>query len=109
MSTELSPLLAAFVEAKNTHDSRALAALFSEDAVVQDEGQEHHGRAAIQQWIEAANTKYRLSLEVTGVQESGTETILSAFISGNFPGSPVELHYHLTIKDGKITALHVEA
>ncbi len=43
MKTKLPPLLAAFVAAKNAHDTKAFIACFSPDAIVSDEKQTHKG------------------------------------------------------------------
>ncbi len=109
MSTTLTPLLASYVETMNAHDSAAFAANFAPEAIVHDEGHEHRGTAAIQAWIEAAHQKYQPTLEVTGVKEAGGGTVITGMVSGTFEGSPLELHHHLTIADGKIVALTITA
>ena len=110
MSTtvKLPALIAAFVQAKNEHDSAALAACFAEDAVVHDEGEEHRGTAAIKHWNEASNQKYQDTLKATALVERGGATILTALVAGNFEGSPVPLDFYFTIDGGKITGLHIE-
>ena len=93
----------------NANDSTAFTANFATDAIVQDEGREHRGIDAIRAWIEEAHRKYQPVLEVTRVTENGPETVLTGIVSGNFDGSPLELHHHLTIADGKIAALSIRA
>jgi hypothetical protein len=109
MSIQLTPLLASYVASMNAHDSAAFSDLFAPDAMVHDEGHVHRGIAAIKAWIEEAHRKYQPTLEVTGVTETGGETVLSGLVSGTFDGSPLELHHHLTIAGGKITALTIKA
>jgi hypothetical protein len=109
MSTTLTPLLASYVESMNANDSAAFTTNFAADAIVHDEGHEHRGTAAIKAWIEEAHRKYQPTLEVTGVAESGGETILTGLVSGTFDGSPLELHHHLTIAGNKIVALAIKA
>lgn len=109
MSVTLTPLLESFVTALNAQDSSAFVAQFTPDAVVQDEGREHRGSNAIKSWIEEAWEKYRPILEVTSVTENGTETILTGLVSGTFDGSPLELHYHIDVTNGKIAALRISA
>jgi ketosteroid isomerase-like protein len=107
MKTKLPPVLAAFVAAKNAHDSAAFIACFSADAVVRDEKQTHTGTPAIKTWFEEVSRKYRTQLSVTGLDERNGKTVLTADVSGNFPGSPFPFQYHLTLKDEKITALEI--
>jgi ketosteroid isomerase-like protein len=107
MKIELPPLLAAFVAAKNAHDSAAFIACFAPDAIVRDEKQTHTGTPAIKTWFEEASRKYRTRLSVTGVEERNGKTVLAADVSGDFPGSPFPFQYHHTLKDGKIAALAI--
>lgn len=107
MTSKLSPLIAAFVAAKNAYDSDAFTACFTENAVVHDEGQEIVGPAAIKKWIETSNAKYQDTLTVLGLAERNNETILTAEVAGNFEGSPVSLDFHFTIRDGKISRLAI--
>lgn len=107
MKPKLSPLLAAFVAAKNAHDAMAFIACFSPDAIVSDENQTHVGAPAIKVWFEEVSRKYRTQMNVTAIREHHGKTVLTADVSGDFPGSPFPFHYHLTLKDGKIAALEV--
>lgn len=107
MPIKLPQLIAAFVQAKNDHDSNALIACFANDAVVHDEGKELLGIAAIKKWIDASNAKYQVALEVVNFIERKDETILTAQVSGNFEGSPILLDYHLTVNEGKISELSI--
>lgn len=109
MKPNLPPLLAAFVAAKNAHDGTAFIACFTADAVVRDEQQTHTGPRAIQAWFEETSRKYRTQLSVTGVEEHDGKTVLTANVSGDFPGSPFPFQYHLTLKDGKIADLEITA
>lgn len=97
--------LAEFIRAKNAHDSAALTACFAPDAVVYDDGAEMRGRPAIKEWSEGVNKAYSLTMEPTGLTEAEDETVLTALVSGNFDGSPLEFEYRFKIKAGSITAL----
>lgn len=107
MKTKLSPLLTAFVTAKNTHDAGAFIACFSPDAVVRDENQTHVGAPAIRTWFEEASRKYQTQMNVTATEEHNGRTVLTADVSGDFPGSPFPFKYHLTLKEGKIAAMEI--
>ena len=45
---------------------------------------------------------------MTNVAEIGDKTIVTADVSGSFPGSPVQLRYNFTLKGDKIAALLIE-
>lgn len=105
MPIELTPLLTRFVAHMNDEDSAAFSACFTEDAVVEDEGHTHRGRAAIQAWIANAFTNYAPKLEVANVSSNGAGSVISGIVSGTFPGSPITLHYHLTHNEAQISHL----
>jgi hypothetical protein len=107
MSIKLPPIVGAFLKAKNSRDSKAFVACFSEEAVVQDEGQKYSGKAAIKKWIEESSVKYKVTVAAKSFLERDNESILTAQISGNFQGSPVMLDYHFIIDAGKISRLSI--
>ena len=44
---------------------------------------------------------------MTGATEAGEQAIATAQVSGSFPGSPAQIRYRFTLKDGKIAALAI--
>ena len=102
MTIELPSALEAFVKAQNDHDTEALLKCFTEDALVHDEGRDYQGATAIRAWSDAINEKYQLSMEVREVVEQEAEIRLTSLVTGNFPGSPAELIYFFSLRDGKI-------
>jgi ketosteroid isomerase-like protein len=107
MNIKIPAIIAEFLKAKNSYDSTAFVACFTDDAVVQDEGREMHGTAAIKKWIENSHAKYQDTVTAKGLVVCNNETVLTAQVSGNFTGSPVLLDFHFTIKDGKIIMLSI--
>jgi hypothetical protein len=105
----LPPLLTALVAAHNAHDVTAFAACFSEDAVVRDEGQVHFGRTAIHDWFEDVSRKYAPTLHVAELTTQDGEPVLHGKVSGNFPGSPLDMDYYLAVEDREIVALKIAA
>lgn len=107
----LLPLPAAYVLHMNAREYEAFAALFAPDAVVHDEGKEHHGPAAIQAWMEEAHRKYQPMFEPNSYkeEEGGSVCVITGVVSGNFEGSPIELRHRMTIAEGKITGLAITA
>ena len=104
---ELPQLVAQFVKTQNTYDSKAYTECFTETAIVHDEGKTHTGKKEIQAWIEDANERYRSVMKPLQYDESGSNGVLTAQVSGTFPGTPIVLKFHLGLKDGLIHSLNV--
>jgi hypothetical protein len=103
----LPNVVADLVAAQNNFDSVAYATCFSETAVVFDEGKTHKGRKEIEHWIADSNERYRATMTPVSFEENATESLLKAETSGNFPGSPIVLTYHLKIADDLIQSLKI--
>lgn len=101
----LPNVITELTKAQNNFDSLAYANCFSETAVVFDEGKTHRGKSEIQKWIEKANAEYNAVMKPLVYSE--TDEILKAEVSGNFPGSPINLNYHFELKDGLIESLKI--
>jgi len=104
---KLPTVLVALITAQNEHNSQAFAEVFTNDALVHDEGKIYSGKAAIKTWNEGTNKKYKTRLEPEAMQEKGAEIILTVLVSGTFEGSPITLEYHFRIKDSKIIYLNI--
>ena len=104
----LPATLAKYVEASNAGDAAATVELFSESAVVVDDGAELCGREPIQAWIEESTRKYQAQLVPLALEESGDHTVLCGRVSGNFPGSPIELDFDFVLSEDKITRLAIK-
>jgi hypothetical protein len=106
-NTKLIGPVANYVAAVNAQDIEAMTANFSEAAVVRDEGQNRQGIAAIRQWAVEVSKNYRPTVETLDVAQADGRTILTGRVSGNFPGSPVELRYVFTLDGGRIVRLEI--
>ena len=106
-ATNLAQPVADYIAAANAQDSDAVAACFSDSAVVNDEKRERRGIAAIREWAVEVSEKYRPTVEVLGVAERDGLTIVTGRISGNFPGSPAKLRYAFTLTGGRIARLEI--
>ncbi len=104
----LPKVIADLVKAQNNQDSVAYANCFAETAVVFDEGKTHTGKEEIQGWIAQANQKYKTTMKPIGFTQADAMGVLSAEISGSFPGSPLILNYHVELKDGLIQSLKIK-
>lgn len=106
--TELAPAIATYIEATNSRDTSAVAQCFAEDANVFDEGQHQVGTAAIARWMEDTAQRYQPRFEVLKVQHRTGKVLVSNVVTGNFPGSPLELRYTFRLNEqGKISRLDI--
>lgn len=108
MNNELPPVIAAFFHATNTREFSDFLSLFTPDAHVNDEANDYYG-AEIAVWIDRATADTKPTAEVTSVTSVGEQSTVTAKVSGNFPGSPVQLRYYFTLNEGKIATLLIKA
>jgi ketosteroid isomerase-like protein len=109
MPMELSDAIAGYVASANAHDAEACVRYFTEDAVVHDEGQEKRGHAAIRAWKEEVSRKYRPVVKALDVTRNNEKLIMTAAVSGDFKGSPIDLHFTFTLRGDKIARLDIAA
>lgn len=103
----LPKVVSDFVNAQNTFDSEASANCFSQTGTMLEEGRLYKGRVAIQRLLEETNEKYRSVMKPLAYTEDGTSGVLSAEVSGNFPGSPAVLQFQFTLRNNLIDYLKV--
>jgi len=84
-----------------------MIAAFSENAVVEDEKEQHRGREAIRAWMNETIAKDDFHVEPTNVADEDGKTIVTALVSGSFPGSPVSLRHSFTFAGAKIVRLQI--
>jgi hypothetical protein len=107
MVMKLPSPIADYLVAENTQDVDALVACFTDAAVVHDEGHDRRGPAAIRAWKEETRRKYQATIEALSVVEADGKTVLRGLVSGNFPGSPVELGFTFAFEGDKIASLEI--
>ena len=100
-----APVAAYF--AADTAGAEAVAQCFTDGAVVIDERQEYRGRTAIARWKADVSAKFRYSVERLGARVAGDHTTVTGRVTGDFPGSPVDLQYHFTLEGDKIARLEI--
>lgn len=106
MSTNLPRSIDAYFAA-DKGDSEAVARCFTDNAVVKDEGHTYNGVAAIKQWKTDSSKKYTYTSEPFASEEKDGKTIVTSRLTGNFPGSPVELRYFFGLEGNKIASLEI--
>ena len=106
MTLTLTKPIAAFFTADKS-DSDALSRCFTESAIVKDEGRTYQGRAAIKKWKADASTKYQYTSEPFACEEKDGKTLVTSRLTGNFPGSPVDLRFFFELEGDKIASLEI--
>jgi ketosteroid isomerase-like protein len=107
MIDNLPKPIALYVAAENSGDANLLEQCFAEDAVVLDEHETHASLAAIKKWKAETKKKYQHTIEPLKFAEKEGKTVVTNRLTGNFPGSPVELEFVLTLTGGKIVSLEI--
>ena len=88
-------------------DSEAVAACFTDNAVVKDEGHTYQGRDAIKKWKANVSTKYQYTCEPFACEQTNGRTVVTCRLTGNFPGSPVDLRFFFELAGDRIASLEV--
>lgn len=100
--------LQTYFAAANAQDREAFLACFAKEAMVRDEGKARQGRDAIAEWNDWAIRKYNCRYKVLKCDPTETGAGITARVSGNFPGSPIELTYKFTLENGLIRELEIK-
>ena len=104
MTLDLAKPIAAYFTA-DKGDSEAIGRCFTENAIVKDEGHTYNGLVAIKKW--KSDGKYTYTSEpFASVQEDG-KTVITSHLTGNFPGSPVDLRFFFELEGDKIASLEI--
>jgi SnoaL-like domain len=98
--------IAAYFDA-DKRDGEAVARCFTTRAIVKDEGQTYRGPAAIKQWKTEASAKYSYTSEPFAVEQKEGRYVVTSRLTGNFPGSPVDLRFVFRLEGGKIAFLEI--
>ena len=100
-----APVAAYFVA--DATGAEAVAECFADGAVVIDERQEYRGRTAIARWKAEASAKFRYTVDRLSAHVSVDQTTVTGRVTGDFPGSPVDLQYRFTLEGDKIARLEI--
>ena len=106
MSLELPKPIAAYFAA-DRGDIEAVARCFTDNAVVKDEGRTYDGLAAIKQWKSESSAKYTYTSEPFASEQKDGKTLITSRLTGNFPGSPVNLRFFFLLEGDKIASLEI--
>src|SRR5437016_2819728 len=107
MIDNLPKPIAVYIAVENNGDTSLLDKCFAEDAVVRDERKTINGLAAIKTWKAETKKKYQHTVEPLKFVEQDDKTLVTNRLTGNFPGSPIELEFVFTLAGDKIVSLEI--
>ncbi len=107
MTITLPPPVAAYFSVDANGAPEAFVQLFAEQAVVVDERQTYTGRGQIREWKQGTASQYTYTAEPFAIQGDAQQATVTARLTGNFPGSPVDLRYRFAIQGDLITVLEI--
>lgn len=107
MNIALPNAVEIYLQADTATDESLFSQCFAADAEVHDEGRTIRGVDAIKAWKREAKRKYQYQVEPLSASQDGDKVVMSARLTGNFPGSPVVLTYTFVLKDDRIAALEI--
>ena len=93
--------------AADRHGADAVALCFTKDGVVRDEGHTYTGVAAIEKWKAGAFAQYSYIAEPVALEKKDGKHIVTSRVTGDFPGSPVNLQFVFTLERGRIATLEI--
>jgi limonene-1,2-epoxide hydrolase len=99
--------IAAYFAADRQGDPASIAQYFTDQAVVRDEGRTHAGAAAIKAWKTETSTKYSYTSEPIGLEAADAVHVVTSRLTGNFPGSPVNLRFAFRLEGNRIAYLEI--
>ena len=109
MIDNLPKPIALYVAAENSGDANLFDQSFAKDAVVRDEDKTIEGLAAIKKWKAETKKKYQHTVEPLAFAEKDDKIIVINRLTGNFPGSPIDLEFVFTLERDKIAALEIRS
>src|SRR5213080_1404185 len=107
MPANLPIPIATYIAAANQGEAEALAQCFAENAIGRDEGKTIEGLAAIRKWMVETKQKYQHTIQPLASTQKDGKTIVTNRLTGNFPGSPIELEFVFTLEANKIASLEI--
>ncbi len=107
MKTKLPKLLEKYVQASNENNVKKFVSCFASSASVHDEGELRTGIDQISSWFVKTRRKYKFKTEPLHFEDHKDSAVLTARVTGDFPGSPINLSYKFRFKSGLIEELSI--
>ena len=107
MAIRLPKPIDIYFASENLHDPTAIDACFAADATVRDESKTIEGLAAIRAWRIETGKKYNHTVEPLAISERDGKVTVTGKVSGNFPGSPINLDHVFELRNDRIVSLKI--
>ena len=107
MSTFTLPDPVAAYFAADKRNADAVARCFTPQGVVVDEGRTYNGLDAIKAWKAQVSAKFTYASEPLALERGDGSYVVTSRVTGNFPGSPVDLQYRFRLERGLIASLEI--
>ena len=107
MTIALPRAIELYFSSENEHDPALLDRCVAVDAVVHDERKTIRGLQAIKAWRAETGKKYRHTVQPVTVSERDGAIVVTGKVTGNFPGSPIDLDHAFRLEGGKIATLDI--
>jgi ketosteroid isomerase-like protein len=97
-----------YLKAADQGDLSALAACFTDDGTVLDEGRTYRGRDEIRAWRERLNSQWEFTRTITGSEpQPDGGYLVRTHVEGNFPGGVADLSFRFTLTGALISDLTI--
>jgi hypothetical protein len=93
--------------AADRRNAEAVAACFTADAIVKDEGRSYRGVAAIKGWKEETSARFHYTLEPLSLEQKDGVSIVTCHLIGDFPGGVADLRFCFRLERAKISSLEI--
>lgn len=107
MTTQIFPDPIAAYFAADLRGAEAIGRCFTPQAVVKDEGHTYVGLDAIKAWKTAASAAYSYTSDPVAWEQKDGLHVVTSRLTGDFPGSPLDLRYHFRLERGLIASLEI--
>jgi ketosteroid isomerase-like protein len=108
MPSTVPDVITGYFEADARRDTDAVVALFTDDAVVVDEGHTYRGRGEIRAWRNGPASQYQYTTQLSSTDHTGPgEYLVAGGLTGNFPGGTAKLRWRFTVACDSIQHLHI--
>jgi hypothetical protein len=105
-STTIPSTISTLLRAIETRDLTAIRAAFTPDAAIGDEGEVFDGPAGVERWATQV-VGLVPTFTVDEVSDDAGETVVTTTVAGEFAGSPVVSHWHVTFAGDRIESLRI--
>jgi len=99
--------IADYVSANARLDPEGMLQPFAGDAIVRDDGGEHHGQAQIRTWIQEATLAARAIFTPETCRDDDGALVVDGLTHGDFKGSPIRFTLRFTLDDDLIRVLEI--